>query len=180
MTFDELLAGVEASALEHEQRALAAVEALTAEQINTPVNGEWSVGKVLKHLCMADEPYLDAVETALANPRAAAGSDNYRHTLVGKLLIRASGPGANTPAPKFMVPPDASYSKEIIEEWKSLRARLRDLAIRAKGADLSAGVRNPFMKFFRMNLGDLFAVMDVHTERHVGQIEERANIARNP
>jgi hypothetical protein len=45
---------------------------------------------------------------------------------------------------------------------------------RAEGKELSGtGVRNPFFGFIRMNLADCFEIVTVHTEGHVGQIEER-------
>lgn len=178
MKADELLAGVAERSLDHERRALAAVKGLTDAQFNLPVDGEWSVAKVFRHLIMADGPYLDAAADSLQ----AAGADTGRevkHSIVGKLLIRGSAKNANTPAPKFLIPEDVDYSKDIVGEWKALKERLREVAERAKGSDLSFGVRNPFIKFFPMNVGDLIAVIDVHTERHVSQIEERAQIARS-
>jgi len=77
-----------------------------------------------------------------------------------------------------LIPGDMIYSTEIVDEWQTLKNRLRELSELAKGFNLSHGVRNPFIKMFRMNLGDLFAVIDVHTERHVCQIEERSKVAR--
>lgn len=177
MKAEELLAGVIARSGEHESRAIAAIEGLTDAQFNMAIDGEWCVAKVFKHLCLADRPYLDAAESALEKAGADKGGE-VKHTLVGKLLIRGSAKNANTPVPKFLVPEDLDYSTDIVDEWQALKVRLRELSERARGHDLSHGVRNPLIQLFRMNLGDLFAVIDVHTERHVCQIEERAKIAR--
>jgi hypothetical protein len=174
MTFDELVDGAAARSLENEQRAVSAAEPLTDEQFNKPVGRDWSVAGVFKHLCLASEPYLDAMEKAIAECRP--GSGEVKHSWLGKFLIKASGPNSNSPAPGFLVPPDYKLSKEVVSEWRGHEARFRKLCEMAKGKDLSYKVRNPFIKFLRMNVADMFAVMDVHAERHVGQIMERSRI----
>jgi hypothetical protein len=176
MTYDELVANVSARSNDHVARATAAAEGLSVEQFNSPAGKEWSVARVFKHLCLADEPYLKAIEEAV--PVSKAGSGEVRHSWVGKLLMKVSGPGGNAPAPAFLIPPELALSTQVIDEWIGYESRLRGLCDMAKGKDLSHKVRNPFLKFLRMNVADLFALMDVHTERHVRQIEERSDLAR--
>ncbi len=177
MTYEAFLEGVAARAKEHERRAVAASEGLTSEQFNKPAGREWSVARVYKHLCLADEPYLMAIEGALS--RAPTGSGDVKHSFVGKMLMKASGPGGNAPSPAFLIPPALALSAEVIEEWKRYRGTFLRLVESAKGKDLKVGVKNPFIKFLPMKLADLFAVIDVHTERHVRQIEERSRLVRN-
>ena len=174
MRFDELLKDVAARSLDHEQRAVAAAQNLTEEQLNKPVDGEWSVAKVFKHLCLASEPYLIAMEKAVRECKDETGE--VKHTWIGKMIKVASGPASNTPAPGFLMPPEYALSKDVIREWVGLEVRFRELCEASKGKDLSHKVRSPFIKFMRMNLADMFAIMDVHAERHVQQIEERSKI----
>lgn len=177
MTYEAFLEGIAARAREHEQRAVSASDGLTSEQFNKPAGKEWSAARVYKHLCLADEPYLMAIESALS--RASAGSGDVKHSFVGKMLMKASGPDGNAPSPAFLIPPALALSTEVVEEWKRYRATFLRLIESARGKDLSVGVKNPFIKFLPMKLADLFAVIDVHTERHVRQIEERSRLARN-
>ena len=177
MTFDAFLDGIADRAKEHERRAVSASEGLTSEQFNKPAGQEWSVARVYKNLCLADEPYLVAIENALAN--AAAGSGQVKHSFFGKMLMKFSGPDGNAPAPAFLIPPALALSTDVIEEWKGYRSTFIRLIESAKGKNLSMGVKNPFIKILPMKLADLFAIIDVHTERHVRQIEERSRLARN-
>jgi hypothetical protein len=174
MTFDELTFDAAARSAEHEQRAVDAAQGLTDEQFNQPVGGEWSVAKVFKHLCLASEPYLIAMEKAIAECKP--GSGEVKHSFLGKIVIHASGPSGNAPAPGFLNPPDYALSKEVIAEWSGHEGRFRKLCEMAKGKNLSLKVRNPFIKFMRLSVADMFAIMVVHAERHVQQIEERSRI----
>lgn len=177
MTFGELLEGVAARAAEHERRALSAIEGLSSEQFNKPAGKEWSVAHVFKHLCLADEPYLNAMQEALAS--AKDGTGEVQHSMVGKFLIKVSGPEGNAPAPGFLVPPALALSRGVVDEWRKHHTRFIELVESAKGKDLSTKTSNPFIKFLRMSIADMLAVMDAHTERHVRQIEERSRLARN-
>lgn len=177
MTFNALLESVAARAEEHERRALAAVEGLSSEKFNRPAGTDWSVAQVFKHLCLADEPYLNAIEPAIA--AAKLGDGEVKHTLIGKLLMKVSGPGGNAPAPGFLIPPDLPLSLEVVEEWRGYQKRIVRLAELAKGKNLSHRVRNPFIKFLRMSIADMFGVVDVHNERHVQQIEARCRSAKS-
>nr|CAA9249800.1 hypothetical protein AVDCRST_MAG63-1860 [uncultured Armatimonadetes bacterium] len=64
-------------------------------------------------------------------------------------------------------------------EWHRQQAELISLIDRAAGVDLSAAsVRNPFLPVIRMNVADCLEIVTAHTERHVGQIEERVPARR--
>ena len=175
MTYQEFLAGVAKRSEEHQQRAVNAAQGLTSEQLNAPAGKEWSVARVFKHLCLANEPYVKALEEAVA--KVGAGDGDVKHSFVGKLLIKASGPGGNAPAPAFLIPPALALSKEVIEEWRGYQQRILSAAVACGGKDLSMDVRNPFFRILPMKLADLFAILDVHNERHVQQIEERSRLA---
>jgi hypothetical protein len=175
MTYDEFLSGIAKRAEEHQQRAVSAAQDLTSEQFNAPAGREWSVARVFKHLCLANEPYIKALEEVVA--KVGAGHGETKHSFFGKILMKASGPGGNAPAPAFLIPPDLALSKEVIEEWRGYQQRLIAATSACSGKNLSMGVRNPFFRIIPMKLADLFAILDVHNERHVQQIEERSRLA---
>ena len=178
MTFDQLLNNVISNAEAHRQRAELAAAPLNSHQFNKPSGRDWSVAHVFKHLCLADGPYLHAIDKAITLARPTAGESKVRHTLIGKMLMKASGPNGNAPAPGFLIPPPLPLSKEVMEEWTQKKAKLVELAEFAKGKDLSMRVRNPFIRLITLSLADMFAIVDAHTERHVRQIEERAKLAQ--
>jgi len=155
-----------------EARTRDAFAELGPEGINAAKPNEWSPGQILRHLVMANQRYLDNMEAALSD--AARGDSPLRHTLSGKLLVKASRPESNTPAPKFLHPEPGPYSETILEALASQLQRAGDIAERARGVDLSAArFRNPYAALLRMNLFDAFEILAVHGERHVRQVEER-------
>ncbi len=93
-----------------------AVAPMNKKQLNQPMsNGDWSVARVLKHMILANGPYLDILSKLIE--AAPTGSTIVKHTWFGKALIKFAGPKGNaSPAPK-MVPDDLDYSKEILDIW---------------------------------------------------------------
>jgi hypothetical protein len=122
--------------------------------------------------------YFPAMRSAMSGAPRASGETKVRHSLIGKLIRRMAGPGGNAPAPRMLFPGDVTYSAEMLEKWLGQQEELIALLEQAQGLDIShIPVRNPFFSLIRMNLADSFEIMTAHTERHVGQMEERAALA---
>ena len=156
-----------------ESRARAAFAKLGPDGINAAGAGEWTPGQILRHLVMANQKYLDNMESAVAT--ATRGDSPLKHTLAGKMLVKVSRPEANTPAPKFLQPEPGPYTETILDAFVSQLQRATAIAESARGANLTATkFKNPYAGWLPMNLFDPFEILAVHGERHVRQVEERA------
>ncbi len=161
---------------EHLDRALNAVKELSNERLNKrPVSGEWSCAQIFKHLSLSDEPYVQSIKAHLTALPMDATNKPPKHTMIGGMIARATGPGTNAPAPQKLIPQDQPLPQTVVEEWASLQQQLIDLMESARGRDLNIKfIKNPIVSLFKFNLTDCFGILVNHTERHVQQIEERA------
>ena len=178
MTCRELIQNCEAQNKELLARAEKAQAALSPQQWNEAPAGGWSPAQIFEHMTLANAPYIEVLEREL--PTAPMGDESrVRHTLFGKMIHKVSGPSGNAPAPKNLHPSTKKHTREIYSQWRDQQERIIELHEMAKGKNLSAvKVKNPFLKLFKMTLCDFFAILSAHTERHVGQIEERARASK--
>lgn len=171
MKFSELLDQVLEQTGSQEKRVTEAISGLEAKLNEKTSAHDWSVLGIIHHMVTAHKYYLEAIEEAIASGVQGAEGE-IKHTWLGKLLLKINKPGGNFPAPKILRPNDPSYPNEILDEWRSQLRRAAQLAERARGLDLNnSRVRNPFLKPVHQSLGDCFAIMVVHLERHVQQVE---------
>ena len=161
------------------ERAKAATRGLTQEQLNKePEPSVWSVAQVFEHLLLANRPYVTLMEDILQTG-TPKGNGEISHSWLGKFIISAAGPGGNAPPPKPMIPASGPYTEKVVKDWVDQQDKFLALIAQFKGSDVAKiRFRNPFIKLFKMNLADALEILAVHTERHVGQIEERAAKAR--
>jgi DinB superfamily len=143
--------------------------------VRRPLDGGWSVGHVLEHLCVTSELYEPPVRALLrgARPDAAAPLREWKPTLIGGFMARSFEKPTKLPSPKSMAPA-ASPRGGVLEAFLAhldAQARLLD---NASGHDwrrlrmASPAVPLPLKVF---NLGDVFTILVVHGERHARQIE---------
>ncbi|HSI73827.1 MAG TPA: DinB family protein [Fimbriimonas sp.] len=151
---------------------------LSNAQLNwSPGKDLWSIGQIYEHMRLANVKYLPLMEEGVGAARYGRETDQVRHSLVGKMIAKAAGPGTNVPAHPAMIPSAGPFDQKVIESFIREHEALMALAKRALGSDLRHGVRNPYMKLISMNLADCFAIVTAHGERHIGQIEQ---IMRRP
>ncbi len=174
---DEFLDRIRSSTASVGRDVTSLADGLTAQQLGwTPPDGGWSIGQVLEHLVVAGQLYVDrmsdAVESAKRGPSRNA-TPLWKPSFVGKYLIRALSPdrrGKRLPAPKVFKPgpsPRANVHAAFVRH----QAELVDLADRAAGLDLARiKTSSPVSRLIRINLGDAFAIVATHAERHLEQI----------
>ena len=174
MTCRELIQSCEEQNRDLLARAEKAQASLSCLEWNVAPAGGWSPAQIFEHMTLANAPYIEVLERVL--PNAPIGDESpVRNTLFGKMIYKVSGPTTNAPAPKNLHPSTKKHTREIYGLWKKQQERILELHEMAKGKNLAAvKVPNPFLKLFKMTLCDFFAILATHTERHVGQIEERA------
>ena len=157
-----------------EPRTRVAVTGLPeAKFIEVPPDGGWSVAQVFEHLCVANESYLDGpLGPAVAKARAQGPSDRqWRPSFVGRWLTGALVEGGKPlPAPKrWRVGP--TPREQVVDSFLAGIGRVRTLLHEADGCDLRVGLTSPVSPLFRMNLGDAFRILVVHSHRHLAQAE---------
>lgn len=178
MKCSELLERVRTELPRLQSEALDAIDALDDDEFNTPVDGQWSVATVVRHLVLSDGPYVDRMRVAIESAPLAEDSE-VRPTFLGKQILKFAGPKGNAPVPKPFVPESKRFDRKVLGDWESCNAAFVELAALAKGRDLARGrFRNPVIQFASMNLCDGFAIVVDHTERHVIQIVDRAKRIR--
>ena len=156
-------------------RLIRATRDLGDEALNQrPDLRTWSPAQVVEHMVLAHRPYLQTIRSGLERAGRGAGDRQVRYSFFGKLLIKAVGPDSNTPAPRALHPGPSPVWQEVFAEWQRQQGQLLSLLDQAADADLSGVfVRNPFIRVIRQNIADCLEIVTAHTERHVGQIEER-------
>ena len=155
-----------------EPRALAVTRGLTPAQLaTTPPQGGWSIAQVFEHLCRGNEAYLVPMAAAVAAARRRGGAPRpHRPSFFGGLLLKAiaeSNPRRLPTTPR-MTP--LAVREDVVEAFLGTLARIDALAREADGADLRTGMWSPLGPI-RLNLGDAFAILVAHAERHLGQAE---------
>jgi hypothetical protein len=161
---------------EQMRRAKAAASGLSVDELNRKHSGrDWSIAQIFDHLMISTAPYLDCMSRAIEGaPRSTVGGE-INFSMLGSFIIRAAGPGPNTPAPKKLHPGGGPYGKDIVDKWLAQNEAVLVMARNAQGVELSkVKVKNPVIGLFKMNLADMFELLAVHAERHVAQIEEMA------
>ena len=138
-----------------------------------PPDGGWSIAQVVEHLIITDESYLELLERVLARKPERAWRGEWKPSLIGGLLTRSQMPDSKkkvtTPA---IWRPGPEPRANVVEEYIKVRERLLEMVARADGFDLRrTKLSSPAAKLIRMNLGDAFMTLVVHTQRHLRQIE---------
>jgi hypothetical protein len=149
-----------------------------ARLVQRPSDGGWSTGQVLEHLCLSNEAYEQPIRRLLSagRPDAAAPLREWTPMFFGKLLWGSLGRPARMRAPKGIAP-GQTVRGGVVEDFLRHQQLLVTLIDDATGHDWSAlRMGSPIVPsivrpIFKLNLGDVFSVLVVHTERHTKQIE---------
>ena len=136
--------------------------------------GTWSVADCLNHLVVTGNHSLSHIRSAMvdARSRGLLGRGPFRHGVLGNWLVRLMDA---PPRMKFKVPkayrpaPDVSVS-HIVSTFFLLQHGLIRALEEADGVDLArAKVGNPVSRWFKLSLGQEFALTAAHERRHLWQ-----------
>jgi hypothetical protein len=174
MEYEQFLAEKRLRYAELMERTESAFGTLSDEQVDLVPAGGWSPAQILDHLCLSHGSYESPVRAAIAT--APQGKGVIGHTFFGRTLIKFAGPDGNAAAPKSMVPSSGALGRAPLEPYLATHRQLLELLDEVNGVDLvRTRIRNPLVQVFRMNLVDVFELIDQHSERHVRQIEARVS-----
>jgi hypothetical protein len=169
-----MLAQLAGEWLRIEPRTRVAVTGLPESRfLEVPPDGGWSVAQVFEHLCVSNESYLSGPLPAAvaAAERRGPWTGEWRPSLVGGWLTRTLMEGARpVPSPRaYRVGPKCRPN--VVDEYLGTVRRLGEWMKRADGHDLRVGLASPVSPLIRMNLGDAFRILVVHSHRHLAQVE---------
>ena len=138
-----------------------------------PPDGGWSVAQVFEHLCRSNHSYLDGPLATAVEKSVERGPANreWKPSLIGGWLTQSLVEGTKPmPSPRlFRVGTDLRAN--VVDEFLATIRRTRELMQRADGHDLRIMFASPASPLFRLNLGDAFRVIVVHSHRHLAQAE---------
>jgi hypothetical protein len=158
-----------------DRRATALAKDLTARQLNwRPAPGAWSIGQCLDHLCAANDVYLPALSTALADRRDAP-IEEIAPGWFGRWFIRQYiDPATGTKrarAPR-KITPRADVDASILDRFLRTNLDVRAFVDRASGYDVNRiRFRNPFFPLLRFTVGTGLEILSKHQRRHLLQAE---------
>ncbi|MGH9146564.1 MAG: DinB family protein [Vicinamibacterales bacterium] len=161
------------AAIERDARRL--LDGLTDAQLTwRETHTTWSVADCLNHLLVTGGHSTKAIRRALADARSRrlTGSGPFRHGMVGNWFVRLmdAPPGVKFKAPKAYRPELEMTVAEIVTGFFGLQQELTRILSEADGIDLArTKVDNPVMPWFRLSLGQEFALTMAHERRHVWQ-----------
>ncbi len=150
---------------------------LSAEQLRwTPPGGGWSIAQVFEHLVTAHTQYLESMRPLIqeARERGDHGArGEWRPSLAGGFLLRFVDPKNERkgPSPRSWRP-EAEPRADAVDAFLRTQEELSELLHRAEGLDLNRlRTSSPISRLIRLNLGDCFAILASHGQRHMRQVE---------
>jgi hypothetical protein len=138
-----------------------------------PPDGGWSVAQVFEHLCILNGSYLNGpLPGAVARARARGRSEKpWRPSFMGGWLTKAMVEGGKPLPTARLFRAGAAPREHAVDEFLAGIVRLRTLMLEADGCDLRVMLSSPASPLLRLNLGDAFRVLVVHSHRHLAQAE---------
>lgn len=152
------------------------VSGVSKSQFNwRPDPSQWSMAQCLEHLNMTARLYLPPVYEKIVEARSTTGLTNkgpFRFSLLSKWIVSSmdASPKYKFKAPKKILPPADRPMDEVVSGFLLFQDRLGDLIKLADGTDLARiKVQSPLMKFLKLPLGQILALILAHERRHIQQ-----------
>ena len=148
---------------------------LDDEQFNWRPEGEgWSIAECFDHLCMLGPlivPLLDAsIELAAEKNWRALGP--FKYGAVGNFFVRLVGPNSKRKfkASEASTPSSNHTKSRLISTYAAMQDIFIACAHKANGFDLARPkTRNPSLPILKLSLGQWFALLAGHQQRHYQQ-----------
>lgn len=137
-----------------------------------PPKGGWTIAQVFEHLLVSHGLYLAQMGPAIAAAPRGTPKRPWKPSLFGRLLIATVGPKARMRLPTARVfEPGLTPRPRVVEAFLRMQQEIARLL--REGTDLDwRGVRlsSPVNRMLRLNLGDAYVVLVIHTQRHLNQV----------
>jgi hypothetical protein len=152
------------------------LEGLTERQLAWHEDvGSWSMVDCLNHLAVTANTSLPRIRIAIVDARGRGwlGTGPFRHPIAGNVLIRLmdAPPRLRFKAPKAYRPTRNQSVPETLTAFFLAHDELARVLRDANGLDLARVrvVTNPVTNWFKMSLGQEFAIGAAHARRHLWQ-----------
>lgn len=134
----------------------------------------WSISDCVNHLVVTGNQSLTHIRTAIiaARSNGMLSKGPFRHPVMGKLLILLmdAPPRVRFKVPKAYRPAKEQPVADTLAAFWILQEELAHALREANGVDLArVKVANPVSKWFKMTLGQEFALTAAHERRHLWQ-----------
>ena len=160
------------------QDAGALAAPLTPAQLSwRPRPEAWSIAQCLDHLVVTGRSVLPKLDESIARAHARGwhGQGPFRYGWLGNWFVRANGPTEEppkrpVPTPGIYMPHADPAAAEVLPAFVALQGELVERLHRANGLDLArAKAASPVTRLLRLSLGQWFALLAGHQERHLRQ-----------
>lgn len=161
-------------------RASRLLSGLTREQANRqPEPGGWPVAQCLHHLVITGQKMVPRLAWGVARARQKRwlAEGPFRYGWLGNWFVRqvidvSSSPRRRFPAPRAFAPTEDHDPSVLLQDFLLLQDHWQGLLEKADGVDLArVQVTSAASRFVRLQLGQWFALLVGHQERHLGQAE---------
>jgi hypothetical protein len=155
---------------------------LTDAQFNwRPAPGQWSIAECLDHLTRTGRVAVGHIRETLedARRRKLYSRGPFRYGMLGQMIVRSMGPRPRMKlkAPAVFKPRPDLPRAEVERDFFALQDELLGCIRESNGINLKrAKVTSPVTKLLRLSLGQEFALLIAHEQRHLWQARQvRAN-----
>ncbi|WP_373516138.1 DinB family protein [Persicitalea sp.] len=159
----------------HLEKATSTYQNLSEDVLNArPADGGWSAAGCIAHLNTYSDFYLPKTRRALGQVVAEQGGGTFRSGTLGKLLTNTIKPENKLKLKAFKAhrPPEDLDGVAVIAQFIEYQEQwLRLLHEIEGGNQLDARVQSSITPLIRFKLGDVFAFMKAHDERHLQQAD---------
>lgn len=160
-------------------RATNLAGSLNARQLNwKPSADTWSIAQCLEHMLVGADEYAKVLRPAIERGRKrgldTTGDVEPRHTLMGRMIMRAVEPTAKRkmPAPKIFRPAQSQISEDVVARFVKSHETIAALVADCSGLDFNrVKLGSPIARIIRINAADAFTILAWHAERHLNQAE---------
>ena len=142
-----------------------------------PDGDRWSMAECFDHLCMLGPRIVPLLDVGIeeATTKNWRGEGPFKYGVIGNFFIRLAGPNTKR---KFKAPgaftPSSNHTKSrLVSSYTAMQDDFIARARMANGFDLARPkMRNPTLPILRMSLGQWFALLAGHQQRHYQQAVE--------
>lgn len=136
----------------------------------------WSIAQCFDHIIVSDQQYFKNIKKAIEQTVTSQWVEKkpYRAGCIGRIFIYAQKPGGvfKFKTPPHFKPSERTEGKKILEDFVRHEQELLILIKKCDGWDLNkAKLSSPVNSFFKFSLGECFAILMTHQERHLLQAQ---------
>jgi len=140
-----------------------------------PPDAGWSIAQILEHLTITNALYIGAMRDLLTHAPPLRGKARpWKPSLVGRWFIRVNLPTSGYRLPTLRkLDPGPVPGPGTVRRFLGTMRDVSDLLWRAQETDMRRlRLTSPISPLIRrLNLGDAFIIVVVHSRRHMLQIE---------